>query len=199
VLAWLIALATTLLTTRRGAAVEETGRALEVTMASLPDFWIGLLLLMLFGFTLHWVPVVGGGGLVSLLLPALALGIPLGGYLAQVSRQSLQDVLDQPFALTARARGMSDWGVRIRHALRHAALPGVSLSGVAVGWLISDSVAVEAVYARRGIGTVLLDAVSSRDYPVVLGVALILALTYVVVNLVVDLVYPLIDPRLRNA
>jgi len=196
---WLIAVATTLLTTRRHRGIEEFGRSLEITMASLPDFWLGLLLLMLLGFTLHLVPVAGGGGLGALISPALALAIPLGGYLAQVTRQSFEDALDQPFAMTARARGQSDWGVRLLHVLRHAALPGISLSGVAVGWLISSSVAIEAIYNRRGVGSVLLSAVNNRDYPVVLGVALVLALTYVVVNLVLDLIYPLIDPRLRSA
>jgi peptide/nickel transport system permease protein len=197
-LSWVIALTTALLTAKRSRAVEEFGRSTEITMASLPDFWLGLLLLMLFGFTLHWVPVAAGSGVEVLLLPALALAIPLGGYLGQVTRQSFEDALDQPFTFTARSRGQSRWGVRARHGLRHAALPGVSLSGVMVGWLISGSVAVEAVYNRRGIGSVLLSAVDSRDYPVVLGCALVLALTYVVVNLVIDLLYPLIDPRLKS-
>ena len=196
VFAWLIAVASVLATASRGPVAESAGRGVEVAMTSLPDFWIGLELLTLFGFTLHWVPAAGGTSLPALVVPALALAIPLAGYIAQLIRQSFEDALDQPFAFTALARGMSDAGVRVRHALRHAVLPGVSFSGVAVGWLISGSVVVEKIFARPGIGSVVLDGVSNRDYPVVLGVALVVAVTYAVVNLLVDILYPVIDPRL---
>jgi len=196
IFAWLIAVTSVLATAGRGRAADSAGRGVEVVMTSVPDFWIGLELLTVFGFTLHWVPAAGGTSLSALVVPALALAIPLAGYIAQLTRQSFEDALEQPFAFTARARGMSDAGVRIRHVLRHAILPGVSFSGVAVGWLISGSVVVEKIFSRPGIGTVVLNAVSNRDYPVVLGVALIVAVTYAVVNLVVDILYPIIDPRL---
>lgn len=196
IFAWLIALASVLATAGRSRAADSVGRGVEGGMTSLPDFWIGLELLTVFGFKLHWVPVAGGTSLLALIVPALALAIPLSGYIAQLTRQSFEDALDQPFAFSARARSMSDSGVRVRHALRHAVLPGISFTGVAVGWLVSGSVVVEQIFSRPGIGTVVLNAVSNRDYPVVLGVALVVAVTYAVVNLVVDILYPIIDPRI---
>src|SRR6185312_6998347 len=126
---------------------------------------------------------------------ALTLGIPLAGFLGQVTRDEFERTLDQPFVTSARARGMGDLAVRLRHALRHA----VTLSGWALGALFSGAVIVENVFARPGIGQVLTAAAGSRDIPVVSGIAMLVALVYVVANLLVDLAYVLIDPRLRRA
>jgi peptide/nickel transport system permease protein len=196
--AWLITLAVTLLTARRSRIVSATGSGLEILLAGLPQYWLGIVLLVVFAFHLHWLPVVGGTGVSGLLLPALTLALPLAGFLGQVTRDEFSSVLDQPFVVSARARGMSDTGVRVRHALRHAVLPGITLSGWALGSLFSTAVIVEAVFVRPGLGRVLVDAVSSQDMPVVVGVTLVVAVIYVVANLLVDAAFLLVDPRLRK-
>ena len=198
VTAWVIAALGTLLTVRRGRLAEALGTGLEVLTAALPQFWLGILLLVTFAFHFQLVPVAGGSGPRALVLPVLTLAIPLAGFLGQVTRQSFDEAMDQPFVLSARTRGMGDWAVRSRHAFRHALLPGLTLSGWAVGSLFSGAVVVETLFARPGLGKTLLDAVTRRDMPVVLGGVLLIAAVYIVVNLVVDALYLVVDPRLRR-
>jgi peptide/nickel transport system permease protein len=199
VVSWLIAIAVTLLTAHRSRTLAALGSGLETLLAALPQYWLGIVLLVLFAFTLHWLPVVGNGGPEGLVLPALTLALPLAGFLGQVTRDEFSSAMEQPFAVSARARGMSDFGVRWRHALRHAVLPGLTLSGWALGSLFSTAVIVEAVFVRPGLGRVLVDAVTSQDMPVVVGVTLFVAAIYVVANLLVNLAFGRIDPRLRSA
>jgi peptide/nickel transport system permease protein len=196
-LAWLIAIASCLITVRRRRVVSSLGSGLEVFAASLPQYWLGIVLLEVFAFTLGWIPATGGTGIIGLILPALTLAIPLGGFLSQVTRDEFEAALEQPFVVSARARGMSDRAVRLRHALRHAILPGLSLSGWALGALISGAVIVETLFSRNGLGGILLVGVSQQDMPLTVGVTLIVALTYVIAGLVVDALYLLVDPRLR--
>jgi peptide/nickel transport system permease protein len=198
VVAWIVALVWTIATARRGPLLSGIGSALETIAAGLPHYWLGVILLVVFAVTLQWFPVGGGEGLWALTLPAITLGIPLAGFLGQVTRDEFEKVLDQPFITSARSRGMGDLAVRLRHALRHAVLPAVTLSGWALGALISGAVIVENVFARPGLGQLLTTAASSRDIPVVSGIAILVALVYVVANLLVDLAYLLIDPRLRK-
>jgi peptide/nickel transport system permease protein len=199
VFAWVLALLLTVVTTRRGRWVSGLGSGVEVVSATLPYYWLGVILLVVFAIDLHMFPVLGGVGISGLVLPALTLGIPLAGFIAQVTRDEFEKVLDQPFVTSARARGMSDRAVRVRHVLRHAVLPAITLSGWALGALISGAVIVETVFARPGIGGVLVTAAESRDLPLVGGVVILVATVYVVANLVVDIAYVLIDPRLRTA
>jgi peptide/nickel transport system permease protein len=199
VASWLIAIVVTLLTAHRSRGLAAVGSGLETLLAALPQYWLGIVLLVVFAFTLHWLPVVGGGGPEGLVLPALTLALPLAGFLGQVTRDEFSSAMEQPFAVSARARGMSDLGVRWRHALRHAVLPGLTLSGWALGSLFSTAVIVEAVFVRPGLGRVLVDAVKSQDMPVVVGVTLFVAAIYVVANLLVNLAFGRIDPRLRSA
>lgn len=186
-LAWLLALGSILLSSRRSSWAERSGRTLEVTLASLPDFWVGLLLISLFAFKLHWFPSAGGSSFAALILPVVTLALPLAGFLAQVMRQAFEDAMAQPFVLSSRARGTSDWQVRLRHGLPHAVLPAIGLSSWAVGWLIGGSIAVEQIFARRGLGTLIVTAVGKRDYPVIMGCVVVIAAVYVVVNLLTDL------------
>jgi peptide/nickel transport system permease protein len=144
-------------------------------------------------------PVIGGTGPRGTVLPVLTLAIPLAGFLGQVIRDEFDKVLDQPFVTTARTRGMSETGVRLRHALRHSVLPGLTLSGWALGALLSGAVLVENIFGRPGIGQVLVNAVNTRDVPTVSGIVLVVAGVYVVANLLVDLAFALVDPRLRAA
>jgi peptide/nickel transport system permease protein len=199
VAAWVIAVVVTLLTAHRSRALAAIGSGLETLLAALPQYWLGIILLVVFAFRLHWLPVVGDGGPDGLVLPTLTLALPLAGFLGQVTRDEFSSAMEQPFAVSARARGMSDLSVRVRHALRHAVLPGLTLSGWALGSLFSTAVIVEAVFVRPGVGRVLVDAVTSQDMPVVVGVTLFVAAIYVLANLVVNLAFSRIDPRLRRA
>ena len=195
VFAWGIALAFTLLTVGRGPVLGGVGRSVEVFFASLPAFWVGIMLAVVFAVILGWFPVAGNDGFASLVLPALSLAIPLAGFIAQVTRSSFEDALAQPFVLSARARGLSDTAVRITHALRHAILPGITLSAWAVGSLMSSAVVAEIIFARPGLGRSLVDAITNRDLPITLAVVFVIAAVYILVNLAVDVLYRAVDPR----
>jgi peptide/nickel transport system permease protein len=198
-LAWLIAIPVTLLSAGKGRLRSSLGSGFEAFFAGVPPYWLGLVLLVVFAFELGWFPVTGGTSPEALLLPALTLALPLAGFLGQVTRDEFERGLKQPFAVSARTRGASESEVRRRHVLRHALLPGITLTGWAIGATISGAVLVEVIYARPGLGQVLVNAVSNQDLPVVVGITMLVALIYVVVNLLVDLLYVLVDPRLRTA
>ncbi|MFF5306634.1 ABC transporter permease [Streptomyces sp. NPDC013161] len=163
---------------------------------SVPTFWIGLLLVEMFSFRLHWFPAFGNDGLRGLVLPAVTLAIPTGAQVAQVLAKSLLTALDQAYVETARAKGAGRWRVHLRHVLRNASLPALTVVGLLVGQLIAGSVVVETVFSRDGLGRVTAAAVTAQDIPLVQGVVVFGALIFVVTNLVVDLVYPLLDPRI---
>jgi peptide/nickel transport system permease protein len=196
VVAWVLALAITLLTVRRGPVLTGVGSAWEAFTASLPHYWVGVVLLVLFAVKLQVFPVISGTSAPGTVLPVLTLAIPLAGFIGQVTREEFEKVLEQPFVTTARTRGMGDTTVRLRHVLRHSVIPAITLSGWALGALLSGAVIVENVYGRPGIGQVLVTAVNTRDVPTVSGVVLVVAAVYVVANLLVDLAYRLVDPRL---
>ncbi|WP_320199556.1 ABC transporter permease [Agrobacterium sp. rho-13.3] len=171
---------------------------LELLLISTPSFWLGIVLLFIFSFTLKIFPVSGDRNLSALVLPALSLGLSLGAVVGQVLRQGLERALEQPFTLTVRSWGASDIIVRLRHGLRHAALPAVTLTGWLIGNLLSGAVITEAVFGRPGLGRITVGAVLSHDLPVVLAVAILSALIYVVLSTLVDVLYLLLDPRLRD-
>ncbi|WP_020496931.1 ABC transporter permease [Sciscionella marina] len=196
-IAWVLSVVSTLAGAGRNGWWARIGAGVEVIAAALPQFWLGVVLLLVFAVRLHWLPVIGTGA-TGLVLPAFTLGIPLAGFLGQVTRDEFDAKLKQPFVLSARARGMSEAGVRARHVLRHAALPGITLSGWGLGALISGAVIAEVVFARQGIGQLLVTAVNSQDLPLVIGITFVVALVYVVANLLTDLAYVAVDPRLRT-
>jgi peptide/nickel transport system permease protein len=171
----------------------------ESLMAALPPFWLGLILLTVFSFTLHWFPAIGDSSPRGLVLPALALAAGPIAVLAQVLREGMLRALEEPFVLTARTRGISETAVRLRHVLRHALTPAVTLLGWITGSLIGGAVIVEIVFSRQGVGRLVLSAVQNRDMPVVTAVVLLSAVVFVTVNLVVDALNALIDPRTREA
>lgn len=173
--------------------------AIELVAISTPAFWIGILLLTFFSFQWALFPVVGDYGWRSLVLPVATLGLSLFGTLSQVMRQEMDIALEQPFALTARTRGVSEWGVKWRHALRHALIPGITISGEMFGALLAGAIITETVFGRPGLGRITLQAVQNQDIPVVIGVVLFVALVFVVTNIIIDLLYRLIDPRMRVA
>jgi peptide/nickel transport system permease protein len=168
-------------------------------LVSTPPFLIGLVLLSVFSFRLGLFPVSGNRGAAALVLPAVTLALPIAGVLTQVLRDGIDRALDEPFAVTARARGLSERAVLVRHALRHALLPAVTLLGWLFGTLLGGAVIVEAVFGRSGLGQVTLQAVTSADLPVVLAVVVFSAFVYVLLNTAADLAYLIIDPRLRRS
>lgn len=170
----------------------------ELVILASPVYWIGIVLLGVFSFGLGWFPVTGSEGFASLVLPAVTLALPLAAILAQVLRDGLEETLEQPFALTVRTRGVGETALRWRHGIRHSLLAVSTLTGTLLASVLGGSVLTETVFGRAGIGRVLLQAVGSRDMPLILGVVMLAALTFVVINLVVDALYLVIDPRLRS-
>jgi peptide/nickel transport system permease protein len=170
----------------------------ELIAVSSPTFWIGLMLLAIFGFGLGWFPVAATEGLASLVLPALTLAIPVAGIISQVLRQGLDAAAQQPFATTARARGVGHGRLVRRHTLRHAAGDTITLAGYLVGSLLGGAVLVETVFARPGLGGVAVRAILGRDIPVVLGIIVLAAIVFAVTNLIVDLLHERLDPRLAT-
>lgn len=195
VLAWLLVLLLTVLTAGRQRWVAKVASFAETVSAAVPHFWLGLVLLAVFAFGLRWFPPAGSDGWRTLVLPSVALAVPLAGFIAQVTRESLELTLEQPFVLTARTRGLSETAVRFKHALRHAVLPGISLSGWAIGALISGAVVVEVIFSRKGLGRQLYQAVQAQDLPLTIGISLTVAAVYVLANILVDLLHLWVDPR----
>jgi len=198
-LAVALAVIVALLTARRAQWLRAASSGSELVVSSVPSFVLGILLLLGFSFRLRWFPASGSQGFRSLVLPTLALALPIAAVLAQVLRQELEDVLEQPFIVTARARGLSETAVRLRHALRHAMIPLVTLSGFVFASLLGGAVIAETLFARQGVGRLMVEAATSKDVPLVLGITLLAAAIYVLVNLAVDLLYALIDPRVAAA
>ncbi len=163
---------------------------------SMPSFWLGLLLILLFGLVLHWLPIAGGGDWRALVLPAVTLGAQAAAVLARLTRASLLDVLPSDFVRTARAKGVAGTCVLFRHALRNALIPVVTVMGLQFGALLGGAVIVESVFARSGLGRFAVAAVQSRDFPVIQGIVLFAAAVYALVNLSVDVAYLAIDPRI---
>lgn len=169
-----------------------------------PPFWIGILLSTAFAIHLGWLPAIGGGEpgdtgsiLRALVLPATALGLSGMALVARMTRSSMLDVLSEDYVRTARAKGLGERAVIYKHALRNAAIPIVTVIGLNFGHLLGGTIVMETVFARPGIGKLLLDAILGRDYPVVQGVTLVIAVSFVLVNLLTDLTYPFFDPRLK--
>ncbi|MGO3885303.1 MAG: ABC transporter permease [Mycetocola sp.] len=197
VVAWLCALALTVAAAQGGRLGRSVTSTLGMVSASLPHFWLGLVLVAIFSTGLGWLPAVSGGSAAGLVLPVLTLAIPLAGYLAQTMVSGVSIAESRAFALSARARGETRAGLMRRHTLRHAVLPAIALSSWAAGSLIGGAVVVETVFARPGIGRVLLSAVTQRDAPVITGVVVATALVFVVLGAVGDLAARIVDPRGR--
>jgi ABC-type dipeptide/oligopeptide/nickel transport system permease component len=155
--------------------------------------------ILLFALTLRWLPATGEGGPDHLILPAIALGWSFAAILARLMRSSLIDVMRSDYILTARAKGLSGGTVLRVHALRNALIPVVTILGIQFGVLLGGAVVVESVFARRGVGRLLVEGILNRDFPMVQGIVLILVLIFLLVNLTVDILYGVLDPRLRRA
>jgi len=166
---------------------------------SVPTFWLGLLMIRIFAVNLRWLPVSGYGGVLNLVMPALALGLYLAALLARLTRSEMLEALAQDYVRTARAKGLSERAVTIVHALKNALLPIVTLLGLQLGALLGGAVVTETVFAWPGIGTLVLDAILRKDYPVLLAAVELVAAAFIVINMSLDLLYGYLDPRLRLA
>jgi ABC-type dipeptide/oligopeptide/nickel transport system permease component len=163
---------------------------------SMPTFWSGILLILLFGLKLHWFPIAGSGP-KALVLPAITLAAPAAAVLARMTRSTMLEVLNQDFVRTARAKGLRERVVIFQHTLRNALIPVTTIIGLQFGGLLTGAVIVESVFSRPGLGRYAVNAISSRDFPQIQGTVLLAAIVYVFVNLVVDLLYAVLDPRIR--
>ncbi|MGV8969088.1 MAG: ABC transporter permease [Microbacteriaceae bacterium] len=181
----------------RGRVASRVASSFELVLVSAPTFWTSLLLLGVFVLWLGWLPLSASRGFPALVLPALALALPVSAVLSQLLRQGVDAAERSPFALTARARGISRTRLFTHHTLRHASVDTITLAGYIVGSLLGGAVLVETVFARPGIGRVMLRAIIDRDLPVVLGIIVVTALVFAVIAVVVDVISARIDPRLR--
>jgi peptide/nickel transport system permease protein len=173
--------------------------AMTVAMVGIcaPNFWLGLMLISIFSFTLNWFPATGSEGLSRLVLPAVTLGLGSAAVIARLVRSSMIDVLQQDYIAVSRAKGLAESQVMLGHALRNALIPAVTLAGLQFGTLLGGAVIVETVFSRQGIGRLAVNAIVAKDYTIVQGVVLFVAAAYVLVNLAIDLLYVVLDPRIR--
>ena len=177
--------------------IDTLAMALALVGISMPVYWSSLLLILLFAVQLRVLPAIGQGGIERLILPATALALVSAGSLARMVRSSMLEALSQDFVLTARSKGISERLVVIRHVLRNALIPVVTILGLMLGNMLSGAVITETIFARLGIGQKYVEAVLQKDFTMVQGTTLFIALMYVFVNIVVDIVYAFIDPRIR--
>jgi peptide/nickel transport system permease protein len=193
--------------TRRNSGVDLASTGLALVGISLPSFFLGILLILVFALWLRWVPPSGYTPFLQdplqnvkqMFMPALALGAALAGIIARLTRSSLLEVLGTDYMRTARAKGLSDGSSVIGHGLKNALLPVVTVIGLQVGALLGGAILIETIFALPGIGRLAVDSIFARDFPIVQGVVLFLALVRVVANLVADLLYARLDPRIANA
>jgi peptide/nickel transport system permease protein len=181
----------------RGTAVDYGAMTLSLVGISIPNFWLGPLLAIVFAVELGWLPVGGRGTLAHLVLPAVTLGAALAAILARMTRASLLEELREPYVLAARAKGVSRTRAILHHAFRNSLIPIVTILGLQFGVVLTGAVITETIFAWPGIGRLLIQSISFRDYPTVQGCVLLIAVTYVGVNLLTDLTYGFLDPRIR--
>jgi ABC-type dipeptide/oligopeptide/nickel transport system permease component len=182
---------------RAGTPIDHTATTLALVGISMPTFWLGPLLAIVFSVMLGWFPVSGRGTLANLVLPAITLGAPLAAVLVRMTRASVLEELRELYVLAARARGVSRVRAILRHAFRNSLIPIVTVLGLQLGSVLTGAVITETIFAWPGVGRLLIQSISARDYPAVQGCVLLIALTYVSTNLLVDVAYGVLDPRIR--
>ncbi|MDI2132033.1 ABC transporter permease [Yinghuangia seranimata] len=188
-----------LATYARNRAIRRLLLSIPAVGISMPAFWVGLVLIQVVSFQWRALPALGNDGFDSLVLPGITMALPAGAFIAQVLAKSMTTALAAPYVDTARAKGAGRARIHLRHALRNASLPTLTVVGVLAGNLLTESVVVETVFSRAGLGRVTAFAVDRQDIPVVQGVVVLSALVFVVVSLALDLLYPVLDPRVTTA
>jgi peptide/nickel transport system permease protein len=182
---------------RRDSWVDAGVMAFSVAGLSMPPFWLGIVLILIFSFFLAWLPILHEPGWRGLILPAVALGIRAAAVIARLTRSSLVEILNLEYIRTARAKGLTHLSVVTRHALRNALIPVVTVVGLQFGNLLAGTVVIETVFGRPGLGTMIIDGIAVNDFPLVQGIVLMLAVSYVSVNLLVDISYAWLNPEIR--
>jgi ABC-type dipeptide/oligopeptide/nickel transport system permease component len=182
---------------RRGTRYDVAGTIVAVLGQSLPNFWLGIMLILLFGVALRWLPTSGFASWTSLVLPAVTLAAFPTALVARLTRSSMLEILNRDYIRTGRAKGLAERSVVFRHALRNAAIPVLTVIGLQIGALLGGAVITESIFAWPGMGKLIVDAIFFRDFPVVQTVLILSATVFVVINLAVDLLYTVIDPRIR--
>ena len=182
---------------RHNSAVDTASMVMALSGVSMPNFWVGLLLLLVFAIKLGWLPITAGEGWQRLILPAATLGWGASGIIARLTRASLLEVMRQEYVTTARAKGLREMVVVLRHALRNAFIPVITILGLQFSGLLGGAAIIETVFARRGLGQLAVHSVLIKDFPTIQGTVLVAALSYMLVNLLVDVLCTWLDPRIR--
>lgn len=177
--------------------IDRSSMFLALLGISIPNFWLGPMLIIIFSIKLDLLPVTGRGSISHLILPAFTLGASFAALLTRMTRSTMLEVLRADYITTARAKGLSEFTVVVKHALRNALIPIVTIIGLQFGALLGGSIITEKVFSWPGVGRLMIDSIQRRDYPVVQGCILVIALTYVVINLLTDILYAALDPRIR--
>jgi ABC-type dipeptide/oligopeptide/nickel transport system permease component len=182
---------------KRNTVIDYLSMGIAIAGVSIPSFWLGFLLISLFAIQLQWFPIAGYGGIKYLVLPAVTLGFGGAAQVARMTRSSLLEVINQDYIQTAKAKGLRYGTVITKHALKNALIPIVTLLGLRIGWLIGGAVVIEIVFLRPGVGRMLVNAIYMRDFPIVQGVTLILAITVILGNLLADILYAVVNPKVH--
>jgi len=185
--------------TYRNSVVDGAIRVFSLLGTSMPSFWVGLLLIMFVSFQLQLLPATGSGGFDRLILPAITLALPAAGVVTRIVRNNVLEVMGENFVTALRAKGIGGGTIMVKHVLRNAVIPAVTVVGLQIGVLLAGAVIVEQTFARQGIGKLLVQAILSGDFPVVQGIVLLIAAIYILINIIVDVAYTVIDPRIRMA
>lgn len=172
-------------------------RVLTVTGASMPTFWLGLVLILIFAVRLNWLPVQGDISVRGLILPSITLGTGTAAFLARLVRASMLEVLNSEYIRAARAKGAREFRVVLKHGLRNAMIPILTVAGFQIGGLLGGAVITESIFSLAGMGTLAINAIHNRDYPLIQGFVLFISVTYLLINLLVDISYAIFDPRVR--
>ena len=183
---------------KRNSAVDSTAMTVAVLGASIPQYWLGLVLILVIAVDLKWLPATGSEGFQTLILPAIALGIAEMAIIARLTRSEMVEVLQSDYVRTAEAKGLGRWPVVMGHGFRNSLIPIVTMLGLQVGALLGGAVVIEVVFARPGLGTIVVQSILKRDIPVIQGGILLIAAIFVIVNLIVDVSYSFLDPRIRT-
>ncbi len=181
----------------RGKWQDFTGMTLAVSGISLPGFWVGFLLIMLFAVKLRWLPTTGAGSWKNLVLPAISLGTSIAAIIARFTRSSIVEVMKEDYIRTARAKGLKEKTVTWGHAFRNSMISVVTVVGLQFGFLLGGSVVTEAVFAFPGLGQLLIESVNYRDYPAIQSLILLFSLQFIIINLVVDILYAVLNPEIK--
>ena len=183
---------------KRNSAADTAAMTISVLGASIPQYWLGLVMILVISVNLKWLPATGSEGFQTLILPAIALGIGQMAIIARLTRSEMVEVLQSDYVRTAEAKGLGRWPVVMGHAFRNSLIPIVTMLGLQVGSLLGGAVVIEVVFARPGLGTIVVQSILKRDIPVIQGGILLIAAIFVLVNLVVDVSYSFLDPRIRT-